>query len=190
MVKFGAVVQPVQVVLAAAHLSRSPAATSTAPIIIVIRTCDTVVTIIINLARMSMAVDLCTCFTNQSVPIQALVQSASIRRARSQALYVVAGEPRPQSADLAYFALWADDEDFDLGSLCRELSLTVSPICAAWKAEHAGMGGYVIYSNGAIVDDVAGDEDYLLMPMQGAVCVKPIETTVTRVPGASFKKGH
>jgi hypothetical protein len=115
-----------------------------------------------------MGADVCECFTDQTVPVPVIAQTRMVQAARATDLYIMSGAPRPESGYHAYFTLWADDEDFDLAELCKELSHTFSPLCAIWKADHGGVGGYVIYQQGAVVESVSQDgEDYLLLPIHG-----------------------
>lgn len=56
----------------------------------------------------------------------------------------------------------------DLPGLCAELSEHISPICVAWKSEHGGVAGYLIFTNGSETQNVAAsDGDYLLLPSRG-----------------------
>jgi hypothetical protein len=48
------------------------------------------------------------------------------------------------------------------------MSEHTSPICIAWKSEHGGVAGYLIFTNGAETQNVsASDGDYLLLPSRG-----------------------
>ena len=112
-----------------------------------------------------MGVDISVCFAPGPLT-ERDIMSGLLGAGEARVVYLVLGTPRAKSAGQMFFSLWSDG-DVSLPRLCEFLSRTRSPICLAWKAEHGGTGGYLVFENGKEVSDIARDEDYLRLPSEG-----------------------
>src|SRR5690242_11534598 len=81
--------------------------------------------------------------------------------------YFLIGRPCLESAHRPYFSIWSSTS-IKLNEICEQLSKNFGPICTAWKAEHGGVGGYLIFERGTIVTEKTTDgSEYLSVPCQG-----------------------
>jgi hypothetical protein len=101
------------------------------------------------------------------VSIDSFLRTPALASTAAKAIYLALGPARGESGGRPYFALWAS-EPVDLAGLCAELSRQVSGVCVAWKSEHGGVAGYLIFRDGAQTQNVAESAvDYLLLPSRG-----------------------
>ena len=97
------------------------------------------------------------------------IGSVLVREAlAAQTAYLVTGIPRSEWGPSFFFALWSD-EPVDIETLCRDISATYSTtVLLAWKSEHGGVAGYVIYENGEAKESIAeSDDEYLFAASRG-----------------------
>lgn len=114
-----------------------------------------------------MGVDIAVCFTERELSIDSFLRTRALSNSAADAVYLALGPARGESGRRPFFSLWAS-EPVDLAGLCAELSEQVSPTCIAWKSEHGGVAGYLIFKNRAESQDVAESaNDYLLLPSRG-----------------------
>jgi hypothetical protein len=112
-------------------------------------------------------VDIAVCFAERELSVEPFLKARALSNSGADAVYLTVGPARPESGGRPFFSLWAN-QPVDLPGLCAELSERISPICIAWKSEHGGVAGYLIYTNGAETQNVAAsDGDYLLLPSRG-----------------------
>ena len=111
--------------------------------------------------EVGMGSDIAVCFIEELVPIPTMIQVEELRLAESAKVYIALGEPSLTSGGRSYFALWAN-QPINLVQLCKSLSRTTSPVCIAWKAEHAGYAGYVICANGVQQENCYEEGNYNL----------------------------
>jgi hypothetical protein len=112
-------------------------------------------------------VDIAVCFAERELSADSFLRARALSSSGADAVYLALGPARPESGGRPFFSLWASQR-VDLPGLCAELSERISPICIAWKSEHGGVAGYLIFTNGAETQNVsASDGDYLLLPSRG-----------------------
>jgi hypothetical protein len=112
-------------------------------------------------------VDIAVCFAERELSADTFLRARALSSSGADAVYLALGRARHESGDRPFFSLWAN-EPVDLPGLCAELSERISPICIAWKSEHGGVAGYLIFTNGAETQNVAASNgDYLLLPSRG-----------------------
>lgn len=114
-----------------------------------------------------MGVDIAVCFAERQLSADTFLRARTLSRLGPDAAYLALGPARPESGGRPFFSLWAN-EHVDLPGLCAELSERISPICIAWKSEHGGVAGYLVFTDGAETQNIAAsDGDYLLLPSRG-----------------------
>jgi hypothetical protein len=112
-------------------------------------------------------VDIAVCFAERELSADSFLKARALSNSGADSVYLALGPARPESGDRPFFSLWAS-QGVDLPGLCAELSEHISSICIAWKSEHGGVAGYLVFRNGAEIQNVAAsDGDYLLLPSRG-----------------------
>ncbi len=114
-----------------------------------------------------MAVDVAVCFSRNCPDETSILHAARKATVRSKRIYLLLGDPTPETVGVGFFSLWADDH-VDLHDVARQLSEAAAPFCISWKAEHGGVAGFVIYDErGKVKEDTLEGDEYLYLPSRG-----------------------
>ena len=92
----------------------------------------------------------------------------AIHASESRRIYIIVRHDVQGMPWRSLFGLWADGT-VDLRAVCKGISAKrKATICLAWKSEHAGVAGYLVFEHGRETHDVADSgPGYLFVPATG-----------------------
>lgn len=115
-----------------------------------------------------MGCELAVCFSDKLVVPDEIGRALSVQAPSCEKAYLVSRTTDSVMPWTSFFALWTD-VPVDLEGVCAFLSESHSAtICVAWKSEHGGVAGYLVFRHGAKTDrEENSADDYLLLPGKG-----------------------
>jgi len=115
-----------------------------------------------------MGCDIAVCFSGRRIGPEEIADTLRTVSPLIGRRYFILGSGKAEDPWQSFFSVWAEGS-VDFVRLCESLSLREQAIiCAAWKSEHGGAAGFMIFRSGVPgeAEDRSGG-DYLLLPSRG-----------------------